>query len=119
MLRAQGLHKRCGERVAVDDVSLQVAAGEILGRLGPNGAGKSTTIGMIAGLIAPDAGEVSVAGVTPQADAYGYKRRIGLVPQELALYENLGALANLQLFGALYGVAPGAVSAALTACAPV
>jgi ABC-2 type transport system ATP-binding protein len=104
MLIADGLIKRFGARVAVDGVSLRVNAGEILGLLGPNGAGKSTTIGIITGLVAPDAGAVSVGGVTLAQDNAGFKRRIGLVPQDLALYESLGALANLQLFGALYGV---------------
>jgi ABC-2 type transport system ATP-binding protein len=104
MLIADGLVKRFGERVAVDGVSLRVGAGEILGLLGPNGAGKSTTIGMITGLVTPDAGTVSIAGATLAADNAAFKRRIGLVPQDLALYESLGALANLELFGSLYGV---------------
>jgi ABC-2 type transport system ATP-binding protein len=104
MLIATGLEKRFGDRVAVAGVSLQVARGQILGLLGPNGAGKSTTIGMITGLVTPDAGQVSVAGATLAADAAAFKQRIGLVPQDLALYEGLGALANLELFGSLYGV---------------
>jgi ABC-2 type transport system ATP-binding protein len=104
MLVADGLVKRFGERTAVGGVSLRVAAGEILGLLGPNGAGKSTTIGMIAGLVTPDAGSVSIAGATLAADSAKFKGRIGLVPQDLALYEGLGALANLELFGSLYGV---------------
>ena len=102
VLRVQGLRKSYGERTAVADVSLQVGAGELLALLGPNGAGKSTTIGMIGGLIAPDAGSVTVAGATLAADAAAFKRRIGLVPQDLALFEDLSALANLELFGALY-----------------
>jgi ABC-2 type transport system ATP-binding protein len=104
MLSAQNLHKAYGERVAVAGVSLQVARGEILGLLGPNGAGKSTTVGMIAGLTTPDAGHVTVGGKTLTDDAAAYKRGIGLVPQDLALYEDLGALANLLLFGSLYGM---------------
>jgi ABC-2 type transport system ATP-binding protein len=104
MLIADGLVKRFGERTAVDGASLRVGAGEILGLLGPNGAGKSTTIGMITGLVTPDAGVVSIAGATLAADSAAFKRRIGLVPQDLALYEALGALANLELFGSLYGV---------------
>ena len=102
VLRVQGLRKSYGERLAVTDVSLQVGAGELLALLGPNGAGKSTTIGMIGGLIAPDAGSVTVGGATLAADAPAFKRRIGLVPQDLALFEDLSALANLELFGALY-----------------
>ena len=102
VLQVHGLRKTYGERMAVADVSLQVGAGELLALLGPNGAGKSTTIGMIGGLIAPDAGSVTVAGATLAADAAAFKRRIGLVPQDLALFEDLSALANLELFGALY-----------------
>jgi len=102
MLEAQGLRKAYGDRTAVADVSLSVRAGEVLGLLGPNGAGKSTTVGMIAGLTNPDAGSVTVGGSTLAADEFGFKRRIGLVPQDLALFEDLPALANIELFGALY-----------------
>jgi ABC-2 type transport system ATP-binding protein len=102
VLQAQGLRKAYGERTAVIDVSLSVRAGEVLGLLGPNGAGKSTTVGMIAGLTNPDAGSVTVGGSTLAADEFGFKRRIGLVPQDLALFEDLPALANIELFGALY-----------------
>ena len=109
MLRAEQLHKSYGKRLAVSGVSLEVARGEILGLLGPNGAGKSTTVGMIAGLITPDKGTVTVNGKTLVRDAAEYKRGIGLVPQELALYEGLSALANLQLFGALYGMSGDAL----------
>ena len=104
MLAAQGLRKSYGARAAVVDVSLHVNAGEVLGLLGPNGAGKSTTVGMLCGLVTPDAGSVTIAGAGIAADANAFKRRIGLVPQDLALYEDYSALANLELFGALYGL---------------
>lgn len=104
VLLAQGLKKRYGERAAVADVSLQVAAGEVLGLLGPNGAGKSTTIAMICGLTPPDAGQVQVAGHTLAQHANTCKHHIGLVPQELALFEELTAQRNVELFGALYGM---------------
>jgi ABC-2 type transport system ATP-binding protein len=102
LLEATGLRKSYGARTAVADVSLTVRAGEVLGLLGPNGAGKSTTVGMISGLTAPDAGTVTVAGTTLAKDERAYKRRIGLVPQDLALFEDLPARTNLELFGALY-----------------
>ena len=102
MLEVQGLRKVYGARTAVADVSLHVRAGEVLGLLGPNGAGKSTTVGMISGLTVPDAGSVTVGGATLAADEFAFKRRIGLVPQDLALFEDLPALANIELFGALY-----------------
>ena len=104
MLEAVGLRKSYGARAAVVDVSLHVAAGEVLGLLGPNGAGKSTTVGMISGLIAPDAGSVTINGASIAAGAAAFKRRIGLVPQDLALFEDYSARANLELFGALYGL---------------
>jgi len=102
MLDVRCLRKAYGARTAVADVSLQVRAGEVLGLLGPNGAGKSTTVGMISGLTVPDAGSVTVGGATLAADAFAFKRRIGLVPQDLALFEDLPAFANIELFGALY-----------------
>jgi ABC-2 type transport system ATP-binding protein len=101
-LEVTGLRKAYGTRTAVNGVSLRVRAGEVLGLLGPNGAGKSTTVGMICGLTVPDAGSVSVGGVTLAADEFAFKRRIGLVPQDLALFEDLPALTNIELFGALY-----------------
>ncbi len=104
MLAATHLVKSYGPQRAVDGVSLSVARGEVVGLLGPNGAGKSTTVGMICGLVAPDGGEVRIDGQAIGADDSPVKRRIGLVTQDIALYEDLGARANLELFGALYGL---------------
>jgi ABC-2 type transport system ATP-binding protein len=107
VLVAQGLRKAYGDRVAVHEVSLALRPGEVLGLLGPNGAGKSTTVGMICGLTVPDAGSVTLSGgLSLASDEAGYKRRIGLVPQDIALYEELPARMNVELFGALYGMAP-------------
>ncbi|MFG6485085.1 ATP-binding cassette domain-containing protein [Roseateles sp. BYS78W] len=107
LLVASGLRKAYGERVAVHEVSFTLRRGEVLGLLGPNGAGKSTTVGMICGLTVPDAGTVTLAGgVSLGRDEAGYKRRIGLVPQDIALYEELPARTNVELFGALYGMPP-------------
>ena len=107
VLVARGLRKAYGDRVAVQEVGLVLRAGEVLGLLGPNGAGKSTTVGMICGLTVPDAGTVTLSGgVSLASDEAGYKRRIGLVPQDIALYEELPARMNVELFGALYGMAP-------------
>jgi ABC-2 type transport system ATP-binding protein len=105
MLHAEGLTKRFGARLAVDNLALQVKPGEILGLLGPSGAGKSTTIGMIAGLVAPDAGSTTIAGTSRNGSGAAYKQRLGFVPQDLALYESTTARANLELFGTLYGLA--------------
>ena len=104
MLSVEHLAKSYGRTPAVVDVSFTVARGEVVGLLGPNGAGKSTTVAMICGLVAPDSGRVAIDGETIAADDSPIKRRIGLVPQDIALYEDLGARANLQLFGALYGI---------------
>ncbi len=108
MLIAQGLCKSYASRPVVQAVSLSLAPGQIVGLLGPNGAGKSTTVAMLSGLLAPDAGQVrignpAVAPTVAPTTAEG-KRQIGLVPQSLALYDDLTAARNLALFGALYGL---------------
>ncbi len=104
MLEARDLEKSFGAVQAVRGVSFAVAPGEILGLLGPNGAGKSTTVAMLCGLAAPDRGTVAIDGQPVGGEASPSKRRIGLVPQEIALYEDLPAIANVELFGALYGL---------------
>jgi ABC-type multidrug transport system ATPase subunit len=88
--------------VAVDDLSFQVRPGEIFGLLGPNGAGKTTTINLITGLLRRDRGTVSVLGFDPEGQARQVRQRIGLVPQETNLYEDLSALDNLWHHAALY-----------------
>ncbi len=102
MLQVDSLKKSYGDLVAVNGVSLHAGAGEIIGLLGPNGAGKTTTVSMIAGLVRPDSGSVRIEGRPLTGDTDPNKRRIGLVPQDLALFDELTAQANLQLFAALY-----------------
>ena len=104
VLTVAGLERRFGDLVAVDGVSFRVAPGETYGLLGPNGAGKTTTISMIAGLLAPDAGEVTVAGERMSTSTVAARKAVGLVPQELALYPELTAEENLEFFGRLYGL---------------
>jgi ABC-2 type transport system ATP-binding protein len=104
MLRVENLTKRYGQRVAVNAISFSIDQGETVGLLGPNGAGKTTAISMISGISKPDGGEVTLGGVSVTQDANALKRRVGLVPQDLALYDELSAWANLQLFGGLYGL---------------
>jgi len=113
MLEVRGLRKTYGELVAVHDVSFVVKAGEVLGLLGPNGAGKSTTVAMIAGLVTPAAGEVLIHGAPLGGDTDPKKQKIGLVPQDLALYDELSALDNLRFFGSLYNLAPAPLQAAI------
>ena len=114
MLEVRGLRKTYGDLVAVHDVSFAIGAGEVLGLLGPNGAGKSTTVAMIAGLVTPASGQVLIHGAPLVGDTDPKKRRIGLVPQDLALYDELSAFANLRFFGALYALEPAVLEAALT-----
>jgi ABC-2 type transport system ATP-binding protein len=103
MLVARDLWKSYGAKPAVSGVSIEAKAGEIVGLLGPNGAGKSTTVAMICGLTRPDRGDVAIDGAALGEDASPAKRRIGLVPQDISLFEDLSAQGNLELFGALYG----------------
>jgi len=104
MLSLRGLGKDYGDRTAVGSLDLDVARGEILGLLGPNGAGKTTTISMACGVVTPTRGTVAIDGLDLAKQPYQAKARLGLVPQELAIFEDLSALQNLRYFGALYGV---------------
>jgi ABC-2 type transport system ATP-binding protein len=114
MLEVRNLRKTYGPLVAVDDVSFTVLPGQLTGLLGPNGAGKTTTVSMIAGLIAPERGQVLVGGKALYGDTDAVKRRIGLVPQDLALYDELSARENLKYFGGLYGLSGAALEQAMT-----
>lgn len=104
LLKAHHLVKRFGSRTAVEGVSFTLQRGESVGLLGPNGAGKSTTIGLLAGLLVPDGGEVQLEGSPIAGETDPRKRKLGLVPQELALYEELTARRNLEFFGSLQGL---------------
>lgn len=110
-LHVEGLRKRYGARVAVDGVSFHVRAGEVFGLLGPNGAGKTTTLHMLASLLEPDEGRVEICGVDLARDVRRARARLGLVPQELALYETLSARENLRAFGSVYGLCGRALTA--------
>jgi len=99
-----GLGKDYGKRTAVKDLDLVAHRGEILGLLGPNGAGKTTTISMASGVLAPTRGTVEIGGLSLAKQPFDAKRKLGLVPQDLAIYEELTATQNLAYFGALYGM---------------
>jgi ABC-2 type transport system ATP-binding protein len=103
MLTLHGISKRYGGRIAVDDLSLDIARGEIFGLLGPNGAGKTTTMHIAVGLLTPDAGTVTVEGLGSPARA-DVRRAIGIAPQSLALYDVLTAEENLRFFAEIYGL---------------
>ncbi len=95
---------RYGDLTAVDDLSLEIARGEVFGILGPNGAGKSTLISIMSGMLAPTAGAVTLGGSEVTPTAHAVKRRLGVVPQDLALYEALSGRENLRFFGRVYGL---------------
>lgn len=102
MIRIDSVRKQFGSIVALDDLSLEVQPGEVFGLLGPNGAGKSTTMALLTGLQIPDSGSVRVLDGDPR-DAER-RRRIGLAPQSLALYEQLSGRENLEFFARLFGL---------------
>jgi ABC-2 type transport system ATP-binding protein len=104
IVEAKGLVKRYGELEAVRGLSFAIRQGEIFGFLGPNGAGKTTTISMLACLLEPSEGTAIVAGHDVVKASSEVKRRIGLVPQDLALYPTLSARDNLDYFGRIYGL---------------
>jgi ABC-2 type transport system ATP-binding protein len=112
LLRVETLTKKFGDKTAVDGISFQVDGGEIYGLLGPNGAGKTTTLSMLSGLLAPDAGRITFDGVDLATDPLGCKRLLGVVPQEVAVYEELSALENVRFWGSLYGLSGKALGAA-------
>ncbi len=103
MIEALGLSKRYGNLVALNDVSFEVSKGETFGLLGPNGAGKTTAIQLLCGLLKPDGGTISLAGKSDPT-LPEVRLSLGVVPQALAIYEELSAEQNLRFFGRTYGV---------------
>ena len=99
MIEVEQLRKSYGESIAVDSVSFTAHPGEIFGLLGPNGAGKTTTIGCICGLLVPSAGHVKVLGHDVVREGTAARAKLGVVPQEIALYEDLSADENLAYWG--------------------
>jgi ABC-2 type transport system ATP-binding protein len=116
MLTLEHLTKRYGALTALDGVSLRIEAGEFFGLLGPNGAGKSTLMALVSGLRAADAGELRLDGRPLAGGAPDTVGAIGLVPQSVALYEDLSADENLRVFGRLFGLRGGALAARVTEC---
>src|SRR5512136_3448530 len=103
-IQVNDLHKAFGEIKAVQGVSFDVQQGEIFGLLVPNGSGKTTTISMLATLLRPDEGDAFVMGHSIRRDPMAVKSVLGVVPQEIALYEDLSARENLTFWGKMYGL---------------
>ena len=114
VLALRGLGKDYGTRTAVHAIDLDVVRGECLGLLGPNGAGKTTTISMACGVTTPTRGTVAIGGIDLATDPLAAKTKLGLVPQDLALYEELSGLQNLRYFGALYHLSPTVLAERIT-----
>jgi ABC-2 type transport system ATP-binding protein len=104
MIDVHGLTKTFGEVRAVAGITFSVGRGEIYGLLGPNGAGKTTTISMLCGLLRPDAGTITVDGMDMASDGTGIRRIMGVIPQEIALYEELSGRDNVLFWGSMYGL---------------
>jgi ABC-2 type transport system ATP-binding protein len=105
MISLRNLTKRFGPQTAVDRLSFEVPAGQIVGFLGPNGAGKSTTLKMLTGMLEPSDGTAVVCGFDLRQDPIEVKRRVGFVPESGAVFESLTGLEYLELVAALYGIA--------------
>lgn len=104
LIEIKNVTKRYDDKLAVDNVNLNIEEGELFGLLGPNGAGKSTLISIVCGLINGDSGDVIINGHSIKKDAVRAKENIGFIPQDIALYENVSALDNLKFWGKMYGL---------------
>ncbi len=104
MITIEGLQKHYGDIKAVDGIDLEIQDGEIFGLLGPNGAGKTTMISMISGVLRPDSGRITFDGLNIWVEPKKVKRNLGVVPQEIAVYEDLTAKDNLDFWGSLHGL---------------
>ncbi len=106
-VRARGLVKRFGDFTAVDGLDLTIERGAFYAFLGPNGAGKSTTLALLTGIYAADAGEMRILGMDPKEKTLEVKSRIGIVPEELSLFERLSGRQHLSFCGRMYGLSAG------------
>ena len=104
MIRVRNLVKKFGDLTAVNDVSFEVAAGEVFAFLGPNGAGKTTTIKMLTTLMRPSGGSIEIDGLDPQTKQHEVRKRFGIVFQDPSLDQDLTAMENMELHGVLYHV---------------
>ena len=108
-IETQGLRKAFGDFVAVDGIDLVVPRGSFYGFLGPNGAGKSTTIKCLTGLLTPSGGSFRILDLDPLADPVAVKRQVGVVPEDLALFDRLSGAETLAFVGQVHGLPASAV----------
>jgi ABC-2 type transport system ATP-binding protein len=101
VIEAEGLTKKYGHQVAVNDLNLQIREGEVFGFLGPNGAGKTTTLLMFLGLTEPTSGKVKVIGFDPTRDPFHVKEKVGYLPENVGFYDDMDARQNLQYIARL------------------
>jgi len=104
MIQIKNITKKFPSVLALDSITLQVKEKDFFGLLGPNGAGKSTLMNLLVGYLDPDEGEILIDGQKTTNDNLGIKNKIGLVPQSLALYDDISALENLEIFGSLFDI---------------
>ena len=109
-IAVRDLTRRFGDFTAVNNISFDVAAGEVFGFLGANGAGKTTAIKMLIGLLAPTSGEACVAGLDIVTETEQIRRRIGYMSQRFSLYEDLTVLENIALYGGIYGLSDAEIA---------
>jgi ABC-2 type transport system ATP-binding protein len=112
-VRLEGLTKQYphSTKRAVSELTLDIPEGAVFGLLGPNGAGKSTTVMMLCGLTRPDAGSIAVFGMDMKESGPDIRKKIGVAPQEIALFPTLTAYENLRYFGHMYGIRPSVIKA--------
>jgi ABC-2 type transport system ATP-binding protein len=110
-VETRNLSRTFGSKRAVDGIDLQVPPGSFYGFLGPNGAGKSTTIKCLTGLLRPSGGEMRILGIDPQVDPVEIKRRVGVVPEDLALFDRLTAGETLSFVAQVHGISPDTFTA--------
>lgn len=104
ILTIRNITKKYGDKIVVSNESFSIAKGDVIGFIGPNGAGKSTTINMISTIIKPDNGAIFFHGKDIEIDCNYYKKYLGIVPQDIAVYDDLNAYDNVKFFCSLYGV---------------
>ncbi len=112
ILRIEEVTKKFGDVIAVDNVTLSLDEGEIFGLLGPNGAGKSTAINMVTGLLSMDKGKIHLMDMDIRKNSMETKKNTGIVPQDIAIYEDLTSMENVKFFASLYGLKGGQLNAA-------